>query len=190
MSHQDDACALLKTLIPLEHFLTFCHNMILQVFLVAVQLLSCDWFIVTPWMAACQDTLSFTISQSLLELMSIESVMSSKHLIVCCAHIILSQSFSAQGCFPMMQHFASGGQSIGASALASVLPMNIQGWFLLGLTVFISLLSKGLSKVLLQHTVQKHQFFGAQPALWSSFHICTWLLEKPQLWLHRPLWEK
>ena len=157
---------------------------------VVVQSLSHVQLFAATWTAACQATLTFTVSQSVLRFMSIESVMSSKHLIVCCAHIILSQSFSAPGCFPMMQHFASGGQSIGASALASVLPMNIQGWFLLGLTGFISLLSKGLSKVLLQHKVQKHQFFGAQPALWSSFHICTWLLEKPQLWLHRPLWEK
>ena len=89
------------------------------------------------------------------------------------------QSFSAWGSFPMSQFFASGGQSIGASASASVLPMSIQGWFLLGLTGLISLLSKGLSRVFFSTTVWKHQFFGAQPSLWSNSHICTWLLEKP-----------
>ena len=172
-SHQDDACALLKKLMPLEHFLTFCHTKILQVFLFAVQLLSCDWFTATPWIVACQDSLSFTVSQNMLELMPIESAMSSKHLNLCCPHILLSQSFSAPGSFPMTQHFASGGQRIGAVALASVLPMNTQGWFLLELTGFISLLFQGLSKVVLQHIVQKHQFFGAQPSLWSSSHIHT-----------------
>ena len=89
------------------------------------------------------------------------------------------QSFPASGSFPMSQFFASGGQSIGASASASVLPLNIQGLFLLGLTGFISLLSTGLSRVFFNTTVQKHQFSSAQPYLWSNSHICTWLLEKP-----------
>ena len=86
------------------------------------------------------------------------------------------QSFPTSGSFPMSQLFASGGQRIGASASASVLPMNIQGWFLLGLTGLISLLSKGLSRVFSNTTVQKHQFFGTHP-LWSNSHICTWLLK-------------
>ena len=77
------------------------------------------------------------------------------------------------------QFFASGGQSIGASASASVFPMNIQGWFPLGLTSLISLQSKGLSRVFSSPTVWKHQFFRTQPSLWSSSHIHTWLLEKP-----------
>ena len=89
------------------------------------------------------------------------------------------QSFPASGSFPMSQFFTSGGQSIGASASASVLPMNIQGWFPLGLTALISLLSKALSRVFSNTTVQNHQFFGAQPPLWSNSHIHTWPLEKP-----------
>ena len=89
------------------------------------------------------------------------------------------QSFLASGSFQISQFFASGGQSIGISASASVLPMNIQDWFPFGWTVWISLQSKGLSGVFPNTTVQKHQFFGAQPCLWSSCHICTWLLEKP-----------
>ena len=71
------------------------------------------------------------------------------------------QSFPASGSFPMSQLFASGGQSIGVSASASVLPMSIQDWFPLGFTALISLLSKGLSRVFSNNTVQKHQFFGA-----------------------------
>ena len=87
------------------------------------------------------------------------------------------QSFPASESFSMSQFFTSSGQS--TRALASVLPMNIQGWFPLGLTGWISLQSKGLSRVFSSLTVQKHQFFGAQPSLRSNFHIHTWLLEKP-----------
>ena len=89
------------------------------------------------------------------------------------------QSFPASGSFLVSQLFASGGQSIGASASASVLPMNIQGWFPLGLTGWISLFSKGLSRVFSNTTVQKHQFFGIQLSLWFIFHNHTWLQEKP-----------
>ena len=89
------------------------------------------------------------------------------------------QSFPEPGSFPMSQLFASGGQTIGASASASVLPMNIQGWLHLGLTGLVSLLSKGLSKVSSSTIVQRHQFFSAQPFLLSGSHIHTWPLEKP-----------
>ena len=82
--------------------------------------------------------------------------------------------FPASRSFPVSQLFASGGQSIGASASAVVLPMNIQGWFLLKLTSLISFLSKKLSRVFSRTTVQRHRFFGAFPSLWSVFHICTW----------------
>ena len=85
------------------------------------------------------------------------------------------QSFPALGYFLMSQFFASGGQSIGDSASASVLPMNIQGWFPLGLTGLISLQSKGLSRVFSSTTVQKHQLFGAQLSLWSKPHIHTYV---------------
>ena len=78
------------------------------------------------------------------------------------------QSFPASGSFQMNQLFASGGHSYGASALASVLPMNIQGWFLLGLSDLISLQSKILSRVFTNTTVQKHQFISTQPSLWSN----------------------
>ena len=83
------------------------------------------------------------------------------------------QSFPASGSFLMSQLF-TGGQSIRASASASVLPMNIQGWSPLGWAGWISLQSKGLSRVFSNTAVQKHQFFSAQPSLWSNSHICTW----------------
>ena len=89
--------------------------------------------------------------------------------------------------FPMSWSFASGGQIIKASA--SVLPVNIQGWLPLGLTGLICLLSKRLSRVFSITTVWKYQFFSAQPSLWSNSHIHIWLLEKPQLWLYKPLLE-
>ena len=95
------------------------------------------------------------------------------------------QSFPASGSFPVSQFFTAGGQSIGVSALASVLPMNIQDRFPLGWKGWISLESKGLARVYSNTTVQKRQFFGTQLSLWSYSHIHTWLLEKPQLWLDR-----
>ena len=89
------------------------------------------------------------------------------------------QSCPASGSFPVSQFFTSGGQSIGASASASILPMNIQDWFPVGWTDLISLQFKGLSRVFSSTTIWRHQFFGSQPSLWSSSHIYTWLLEKP-----------
>ena len=89
------------------------------------------------------------------------------------------QSFPASGSFPMNWLFASGGQSIEASASASVHLMSNQGWFPLGLTGWLSLLSKRLSRVFSSTTVWKHQIFSAQPSSWSNSHIHTWLLEKP-----------
>ena len=89
------------------------------------------------------------------------------------------QSFPASGCFQISQLFTTGGQSIGVSASASVFPMNIQDWFPLGWTGWISLQSKGLSRVFSNTTVQKHQFFCAQLSSQSNSHIHTWPLEKP-----------
>ena len=150
----------------------------------SVQALSHVQLFVTPWTAACQASLSITNSWSLLKLMSIELDISFSVI----SFYPCLQSFPASGSFPMTQFFTSGSQSSGASASASVLPMNIQDWFHLGLADFISLQSKGLSTVF--STVQKHQCFGAQLSLWSNSHIHTWLLEKPQLWLDRPLLAK
>ena len=111
--------------------------------------------------------------------MSIELIIPSNHFILC--HFLSScpPSFPASGSFPMSQLFASGGQSIGALASTSVLPMNIQGWFPLVLTGLVSLLSMERSRVFSSNTVRKHQFFSTQPSLCYNSHICTWLLKKP-----------
>ena len=137
---------------------------------------------VTPWTAAGQASLSFTISWSLPKHMSIESVIPSNHLILCRPLLLLPSIFPSIRVFS--NDLALYSQSIAASALVSVFPMNIQGWFPLGLTDLISLLSKGFSRVF-SSTIQKHQFFGAQPSSWSNSHIHTWLLEKP---LTRTIW--
>ena len=144
-----------------------------------VQSLNCVQLFATPWTAACQAFLSFTISWNLLKLMYIESM---SHPTISSSVIILSsflQSFPASESFPMGQLFATGSKSAEASASASVLSMNILGWFPSGLTGLLSFLSKGLSRVFSRTTVQKHHFFGTQPSLRSSSHIHTWLLEKP-----------
>ena len=91
---------------------------------------------------------------------------------------LLPSIFPILSCLSMSRLFASGSQRIGASTLASVLPVNIQGWFPLGLIGLISLLSKGLSRVFSSTTIWKHQLFGIQPSLWSTSHIHTRLLEK------------
>ena len=146
----------------------------------SVQSLSHVPLFVNPWTAACQVSLPITNSWSLLKLMSIESLMSSNHLIVCNPLLLPPPIFNLQSeSFQMSQFLTSGGQSIGVSASASVLPMNIQDWFPLGWTGWISLQSKGLWRVFANTMVQKHQLFSAHPSLWFKFHIHTWLLEKP-----------
>jgi len=107
----------------------------------------------------------------------VDDAIQSSHLL--CPPFSCPHSFPASGSFPVSCLLTSGGQSIGASASALVLPVNIQGWFPLGLTDLISLLSKGLSKVFLSTVIQNHKFFGSQPFLLSNSVICTWLLEKP-----------
>ena len=133
---------------------------------------------------------SSTVSWSLLKFTPIKSVML----------LIISSALSPHSpfAFYLSQHqesfltshlFASGGQSIGASASASVLPMNIQDWFPLGLTGLISLPSKGLSRVFSSTTIQKNQFFDPQPSLQANFPICTWLLEKPHFDYRDHCWQ-
>ena len=153
----------------------------------SVSSLSCVWLFATPWTAARQASLSITNSRSSLKLMSIKLVMPSNHLILCCPLFLLPSIFPSIRVFSNSQFFKSCGQSVGASASVSVLPMNIQDWFPLGWTGLISLQSKGLSRVLSNTTVQKHQFLSTQPSLWSTSHIHTWLLEKPELCLDGPL---
>ena len=134
----------------------------------SVQSLSCVWLFATPWITVCLASLSYTISQNLLKLISVESMMPSNHYILCCSLLFLPSIFPSIGVFSTSQLFPSGGQNIGASA--SVFPMNIQGWFPLELTGLIFLLSKEISRVFSNATVQNHQFFGTQPSLWYKSH--------------------
>ena len=124
---------------------------------------------VTPWITARQASLSITNSWSSPKLMSIESVMPSSHLILCCP-LLLPQSLPASGSFPMSQLFAWGGQIIGVSASTSFLPKKSQGWSPSEWTGWISLQSKGLSRVFCNTTVQKHQFFGSTFRKLRSWH--------------------
>ena len=155
----------------------------------SVQSLSRVRLFATPWTIARQASLSITNSRSSLRLMFIESVMPSSHLILC-RPLLLLPPIPPSMSFPMSQLFAWGGQSIGVSALASFLPKNTQNRSPLEWTGWISLQSKGLSRVFSNITVQKHQFFGAQLSSQSNSHIHTWLLEKPQPWLDGPLLAK
>ena len=135
----------------------------------------------TPWTAARQASLSITNSWSLLRLMSIRQWC---HPTISSSVVPFSswlQSFPASGSFPMSWFFESGGHNIGASALASFHPMNIQDWSPSEWTGWLSLQSKGLSRVFSNTTVQKHQFFSALPSSQSNSYIHTWLLENHSL---------
>ena len=127
----------------------------------SVQSLSWVQLFVTPWTAAHQASLSITNSWSLLKLMSIESMMPFNHLILCCPLLLLPSIFPSIRVFSNESVLRIRWPSIGVSASASVLPMNIQYWFPLGWLGWILLQSKGLSRVLSNTTVQKHQFFSA-----------------------------
>ena len=130
----------------------------------SVQSLSHVWLFVIPWIAAHQASLSITDSWRLLKLMSIESVM----MDFCRPLLLLPHSFPASGSFSVSQFFPSGSQNNGASASPSVLPMNIQDWFPLGLIGLISLQSKELSRIFSNTTIQKHQFFSVQVSFGST----------------------
>ena len=142
----------------------------------SLQLLSCVWLFATPWTASRQGSQSIINSWSLPKLKSIESVMPFSYLILCRLLLLLPSILPSVKVFQMSQFFTSSGQSLGVSASASVLPMNTQDWSPLGWTGWISLQSKGLSRVFSNTTVRKHQFFSTQP---SNSHIDTWPQEKP-----------
>ena len=145
----------------------------------SVQSLSRVRLFATPWTTAHQASLSITNSQRSLRLTSIESVMPSSHLILGHPLLLLPPIPPSIRVSSMSQLFPWGGQSIGVSALASVPPMNTQDWSPLGWTGWISLQSKGLSRVFSNITVQNHQFFGTQLSSQSNSHIHTWPQEKP-----------
>ena len=140
---------------------------------------SCVWLLATPKTEACRTSLSIANSQIYSDSCPLSQWC---HSTVSSSVIPFSsclQFFQASGSFQMSWYFASGGQSTGVSTWTSVLPMNIQDWFPLGWTIWISLQSKGLSRAFSNTTVQKHQSFGAQLSLNSNAHIHTWVLEIP-----------
>ena len=147
--------------------------------MVVVQSPSHVQLFVTPWSAARQTSLSLAISEILPKFMSIASVMPSSHLTLWCPISFCRQSFPASGTFPVSPLFESGDQNIGASASASVLPMNIHDLLPLRLTSLIPLLSRGLSAVFFNTTIQRHQFFGILPSLQSNSHNHIWPLRRP-----------
>ena len=139
----------------------------------SVESLSYVWLFVTPW-TSCPSPTPGACSNSCPLSRWCHPTISPSVVPFSCL-----QSFSASESFPVNQYFKSGGQNIGVSASAAVLPMNVQDWFPLGLIGLISLLSRGRSRVFSNTTVQKHQFFGTQFSLRSNSHIHTQLLEKP-----------
>ena len=166
-----------KALEPTQHFDTIIiclFSTSTSVQFSSVQSLSHVQLFATPWIAACQASLSINNSQSSLKLTSIKSVIPSSHLILCHPLYLLPlippsiRVFSSESTLRMRW-----------PALASFLPKNAQGWSPLGWTGWIFLQSKGLSRVFSNTTVQKHQFFGTQLSSQSNSHIHTWPLEKP-----------
>ena len=146
---------------------------------VVVKSLSRIWFFAIPWTAACQDSLSFTISQSLLKLMFIESVMPSNHLFLCCPLLFLTSIFPSIRVFSdeLVLHIRWPQYW---SFSFSISPSNEYSWLISFRIDWFDLLSvQGTLKSLLQHHSLKASFFGAQPSLWSNSHIDTWLLERP-----------
>ena len=129
----------------------------------------------TPWTAACQVSLSFTVSQSVPKLMSIESVMPSNHLILCRPLLLLPSIFSSIRVFSNESALCIRWPKYWSFSISP--PVNIPGWFLLGLTGLISLQSKGLSRVFSRTVIQRHQFFSAQPSLRSNFFMVTSVLD-------------
>ena len=149
------------------------HDLTLSSALAFVVVAQSCWFFGTSWTVARQAPLFSSFSQSLLKFMFIELVM---YLTISSSATTFSScpwSFQASRSFPISRLFISGGQSIGAPASGTVFPMSIQGWFPLELNDWISLLSKGLSKIFSSTTIKKHQFFATRPSLWSNTHIRT-----------------
>ena len=143
-----------------------------------VQSLNHVWLFVTPRTAACQASLSFTISQSLLKLMSIESMMPSNHLILCHSILLLPSIFPSIRVFSNELSFPVRWPKYWSFSFSFRPSNEYSDLTSLGLTGLIFLLPKGLSRVLSNTTAQKHWFFGTQLSLWSNSHMHTWLLEK------------
>ena len=156
----------------LEHFL-WLHRFS------SVQSLSCVWLFATPWIAARQASLSITNAWSSLRLMSIESVMTSRHLILCRPLLLLPPIPPSIGVFSNESTLCMRWPKYWSFSFSIIPSKEIPGLISFSMTGWISLQSKGLSRVFSNTTVQKHRFFGAQPSSQSNSHIHTWPQEKP-----------
>ena len=132
----------------------------------------------TPWTTACRASLYITSSWSLLKLMSIESLMPSNHHILCCHLLLLPSIFPSIRVLSNESVLSTRWPKYWSYSFSVSPPVSAQDWSALGWTGWISLQSKGLSRVFPNSTIQKHQFFSTQLSLWSNSHICTWLQEK------------
>ena len=144
----------------------------------SVQSLSCIWLFATPWTAAHQASLSITNSRSLFKLMSIQSVMPSSHLILCCPLLLPPSIFPSIWVFSNESVLCIRWSKYWNFSFIISPSKEYSGWFPSRLPGFISLQFKGLSRVFSKTTVQKHQFFCTRLSLWSNSHLHTWLLEK------------
>ena len=143
----------------------------------SVQFLSHVWLFETPWTAACQASLSIINSQCLIKLMSIELVMPSNHLILCHPLLLPPSTFPSIRVFSMSQFFTSGGQSVGVSALASVLPMSIQDWFPFWIDWLDLLAAQGTLSSLLQHHSSKTSILQCSAFFTVQLSHPYWILE-------------
>ena len=143
----------------------------------------------TPWTAACQASLSSTITQSLFKLMSIESMMPSNHRILCCHLLLLPLTFPSTGVFSKESALCIRWPKYCCFSFSISPFIEYLGLISFKIDWFDLLAVQETLQGLLQHKVWKHWFFSAQPSLWSDSHI-PWRLEKPELWLYRPLWAR
>ena len=164
-------CTFMVTLFIITKFES--HKIVFWYQFSSVQSLSCVWLFATLCTVACQASLSFTISLSLLKLMSIESVMLSNHLILCHSLLLLPSIFPSIRVLSSELALHSWWSKYWSFSFRIILPVNIQSEFHWGLTGLISVQSKGLSRVFSSTTVQKPHFFSAEPSLCSKSHICT-----------------
>ena len=145
----------------------------------SVQLLSHVRLFATPWTAACQASLSITNSQNLFKLMSTESVMPSSHFILCRPLLLLPSIFPSIRVFSNESVLCIRRPKYWSFSISSSPSNEYSGWISSRIDWFDLLAVKGLSRVFSNTTVQKNQFFGAEPSLWCNYHTHTWLLEKP-----------
>ena len=146
---------------------------------VIIQSLSPVWLTATSWTAACQASLSFGISRSLLKLMSFELVMPSNHLLLCCPLLLLPSIFPSIRVFSNESALYIRQPEYWSCSFSISSSNEYPGLISFGIDWFELLAIQGLSRVFSRIPIQKHQFCSARPSLWSNFHIHTWLLEKP-----------